>query len=217
MSRTPQILPQSLKFSGELTVTSTRNINPLHDVTILLAAVSFTRTDSEIDVVYFGIPWTKTTKEKGARIRLTAREDDLCPRRTLEQHLLHANPNLPPHAPLFAFKDDSDPAGFTPLAKSAFLSCCNEIWAAAGYVALHGHSFRIGGTVELLLMGVDPRTVALTGGWSSLAFLLYWHRLDELIPFHTHTAYKSKDFRHVRFALASFQIAENITLPDSNS
>ncbi|KIY43675.1 DNA breaking-rejoining enzyme [Fistulina hepatica ATCC 64428] len=201
--------------SGELTVTSTRGINPLHDVTISSASVLFTRTESNVKVVYFDIPWTKTTKEKGTRIRLTARDDVLCPRRALERHLLHVNSDLPPEAPLFAFKEASDPRGFTPLTKTTFLDQCNKIWTAAGHIALNGHSFRIGGAVELLLMGIDPRTVALTGGWSSLAFLLYWRRLDEIIPFHTHTAYKSRDFRHVRSAIASFQSAENLVIPDS--
>ncbi|KIY53653.1 DNA breaking-rejoining enzyme, partial [Fistulina hepatica ATCC 64428] len=175
--------------SGELTLPSPNNFNPLHDVTISSAAVSFTRTDGGISVVYFGIPWTKTTKEKGARLHLTARDNNLCPRRALEHHLLQVNSGLPPHAPLFAFKANSDARGFTPLTKTTFLDRCNTIWSAAGHTTLNGHSFRIGGTVELLLMGVDARTVALTGGWSSLAFLLYWHRLDEIIPFHTHTAY----------------------------
>ncbi|KIY46440.1 hypothetical protein FISHEDRAFT_75630 [Fistulina hepatica ATCC 64428] len=127
-------------------------------------------------------------------------------------HLLQINSDLPPHAPLFAFKDDSDPRGFTPLTKTTLLDRCNMIWTTAGHIALNGHSFRIGGAVELLLMGIDPRTVALTGGWSSLAFLLYWRRLDEIIPFHTHAAYKSRDFRRVRSAIASFQM-----LPRSSS
>ncbi|KIY52329.1 hypothetical protein FISHEDRAFT_70014 [Fistulina hepatica ATCC 64428] len=148
--------------SGELTVASANRVNPAHDVTIQSAAVSFTRMDSGVEVVYFWIPWTKTTKETGACIRLTARDDYLCPRRVLEQHLLHSSPSLPLHAPLFAFRDNSHTENFSPLTKSTFLTRCNEIWAAAGYTALHGHSFRIGGAVELLLMGVDPRTVALT-------------------------------------------------------
>ncbi|KIY52607.1 DNA breaking-rejoining enzyme, partial [Fistulina hepatica ATCC 64428] len=200
--------------SGELTVASTKHNNPAHDVTVSSASVFFTRTESGINVVYFQIPWTKTTKEKGARVRLMVRDDVLCPRRALEHHLLCANLNLPPHAPLFAFKDTSDAQGFTPLTKTAFLDRCNEIWTAAGHTALNGHSFRIGGTVELLLMGLDPRTVALTGGWSSLAFLLYWHQLDEIIPFHTHAAYRSRDFCHIRSAMASFQTAENLVIPD---
>lgn len=38
---------------------------------------------------------------------------------------------------------------------------------------ISGHSFRIGGAVELLLAGVPPEVVAATGNWTSLAFLLY--------------------------------------------
>ena len=42
------------------------------------------------------------------------------------------------------------------------------------------HSFHIGGAVELLLAGVPPEIVAATGGWTSLAFLLYWHHMEEI-------------------------------------
>ncbi len=52
-----------------------------------------------------------------------------------------------------------------------------------------GHSFRIGSAVALLLTGVPPEIIAATGGWSSLAFLLYWCRLQEVIPMHVTKAY----------------------------
>ena len=44
-----------------------------------------------------------------------------------------------------------------------------------------GHSFHIGGATEWLLAGVPPETVAKIGRWSSLAFLLYWRRVSEVI------------------------------------
>ena len=52
-----------------------------------------------------------------------------------------------------------------------------------------GHSFRIGGAIELLLAGVPPEIVAATGGWTSLAFLLYWRCMDEILPMCTSKAY----------------------------
>jgi hypothetical protein len=47
------------------------------------------------------------------------------------------------------------------------LQCCNEIWGAAGYPHTTGHSFRIGGTTELLLPGVTVDVVKAMGRWSS--------------------------------------------------
>jgi hypothetical protein len=52
-----------------------------------------------------------------------------------------------------------------------------------------GHSFHIGSAVKLLLAGVPPEIVAATGRWTSLAFLLYWHRMEEILPMSTSKAY----------------------------
>ena len=43
--------------------------------------------------------------------------------------------------------------------------------------------------MELLLSGVPPEVVASLGGWLSMAFLLYWRKLDEIIPNHILSAY----------------------------
>ncbi|KIY47847.1 DNA breaking-rejoining enzyme, partial [Fistulina hepatica ATCC 64428] len=177
----------SCRRAGELTVPSLTTFNSSHHVTRTFALVLFTSTETNIPVALFNIPWTKTTKERGARIRLVGRDDDLCPRSALWNHLHRVNVHLPAHAPLFSFS--SMHTAFAPLTKSELLNCCNSIWHAAGYSALHGHSFRIGGAVELLLAGLDPQSVAMTGGWTSSSFLLYWRHLDELIPFQTLSAY----------------------------
>ncbi|KAF8573516.1 hypothetical protein K439DRAFT_1250648, partial [Ramaria rubella] len=60
---------------------------------------------------------------------------------------------------------------------SAFLNRCNQIWTAQGYPRSTGHSFRIGGTMELLLTGVHPDVVKAMGQWSSDSFLVYWRSL----------------------------------------
>ncbi|KAJ6592518.1 hypothetical protein B0H19DRAFT_916811, partial [Mycena capillaripes] len=44
-----------------------------------------------------------------------------------------------------------------------------------------GHSFRIGGSLRLLLDGVPPETVMKVGGWTSRCFLIYWRRLEQVI------------------------------------
>ena len=45
-----------------------------------------------------------------------------------------------------------------------------------------GHSYRIGGSLELLAAGVAPEVVMKLGGWSSLCFLIYWRRLELILP-----------------------------------
>ena len=44
-----------------------------------------------------------------------------------------------------------------------------------------GHTFRIGGTTHLLLLGVEPMIVMVIGRWSSKAFLGYWRICNEIL------------------------------------
>ncbi|TFK20046.1 hypothetical protein FA15DRAFT_682711 [Coprinopsis marcescibilis] len=68
------------------------------------------------------------------------------------------------------------------LTKSRFLDWCNQIWTPLGYPRFTGHSFRIGGTTELLLAGVPPDVVKAMGRWSLDAFLRYWRSLNNFAP-----------------------------------
>jgi hypothetical protein len=60
-----------------------------------------------------------------------------------------------------------------------------------------GHSFRIGGTVKLLLARVAPQVVASIGGWSSNAFLTYWRKLEKIIPLHISQAYDKQKLKNI--------------------
>ena len=71
------------------------------------------------------------------------------------------------------------------MTKYQFLDFCTQIWSKAALVHVLGHSFHIGGAVELPLAGVPPEIVAATGGWTLLAFLLYWRRMEEILPMST--------------------------------
>jgi len=42
------------------------------------------------------------------------------------------------------------------MCRSWFLSRCNEVWSSKGLSTLLGHSFKIGGTTHLLLLGINP-------------------------------------------------------------
>ncbi|KAI0371582.1 hypothetical protein BV20DRAFT_922358, partial [Pilatotrama ljubarskyi] len=84
--------------------------------------------------------------------------------------------------PLFSYKASF---GYHCLTKKKFLTICNHVWQAHGVPRTTGHSFRIGGTTELLARGVDPSVVKIMGRWSSDAFLRYWRDLEDIVPLHT--------------------------------
>jgi hypothetical protein len=103
------------------------------------------------------------------------------------------------------------------------MSFCAGIWSKAALTHVQGHSFRIGGAVELLLAGVPPEIVAATGGWTSLAFLLYWRRMEEILPMSTSKAYRQSHIIDLAKIFEDFRIKNKIpsqllSIPeDSNS
>jgi len=157
----------------------------------------------------FNIPWTKTTKELGATVTLTARHHDdlLCPIAALKNHI-NVNSSIPASSALFAYKTSSgEPKN---LLKNEFLNFVTKIWSSAMLAHVLGHSFRIGGAVELLLAGIPPEIVAATGGWSSLAFLLYWRRMDEILPMSTSKAYTQAHLHCLASIFEEFRITHKI-------
>jgi len=55
------------------------------------------------------------------------------------KHHLTSNINIPPSAPLFAFKTAN--RQWAPMKRSWFLERCNEIWAKEGLTSIKGHGF----------------------------------------------------------------------------
>jgi hypothetical protein len=125
------------------------------------------------------LPWTKTTKLHGAKIMLCWQSAAYDPITALERHeaLNREETNLP----VFSYKTHNGPLCLT---KYKFLQRCNEIWLDNGLPTMSGHSFRIGGTTELLVAGVPPDVVKMMGRWSSDAFLTYWRSLELIAPQH---------------------------------
>ncbi|KAF9536812.1 hypothetical protein CPC08DRAFT_745502 [Agrocybe pediades] len=124
------------------------------------------------------LPRTKT-KSSGEDIILVHQNGVIDPLPALANHL-HLN-NFPCDLPLFTYTSPSK-SSFRILTKNAFLKRCNEIWRSHGFPTVTGHCFRIGGTTEYLLCGVDPNVVRIMGRWSSDAFMRYWRNIDELVP-----------------------------------
>jgi hypothetical protein len=157
------------------------------------------------------LPWTKSTRERGALLTLTGRDDELCPQKALSNHLkVHVNP--PPDAPFFAYSTGD--STWACLTKDHFLRRCHDIWTSAKLLRVHGHSFRIGGSTELLLAGVPCDVVVALGGWTSLAFLLYWQKLEHIIPQHVGKAYTKDKVDEVSKAFEAFRIAHRIVIAE---
>ena len=96
------------------------------------------------------------------------------------------------------------------MTKHRFLTFCSEVWSKAVLAHVLGHSFRIGGAVDLLLAGVPPEIVAATGGWTSLAFLLYWRRMEEILPMSTSRAYRRAHVDELAKIFEKFRVDNHI-------
>nr|GAT53151.1 predicted protein [Mycena chlorophos] len=125
------------------------------------------------------LPHTKTQKA-GDDVFLVDQSRPFNPRTALQIHLTVNT--LPSSSSLFAYRDRHGAPRL--LTRSIFLERCNTVWTAVGYPRTTGHSFRIGGTTELLLNNVPPAVVKAMGRWSSDAFMKYWRSLDIIAPLH---------------------------------
>jgi hypothetical protein len=125
------------------------------------------------------LPWTKTSRSKGEDIVLCRQHFNVDPLSALSCHLSINAP--PPDLPLFSFVYG---AHHRILSRSRFLARCNAIWGPLGFPTITGHSFRIGGTTELLVRGVPPDIVKCLGRWSSDSFLRYWRSLEDIASRH---------------------------------
>jgi hypothetical protein len=124
------------------------------------------------------IPFSKTTGSAGASLFLCRQHGPSDAILALSRHI---SLNSPATGPLFSFRRNNI---LHPLTKSHFLSRVTSLLEPAGFPHISGHSFRIGGTTELLLRKVDPQVVRVMGRWSSDSFLRYWRSIDLLAPLH---------------------------------
>ncbi|KAJ7652865.1 DNA breaking-rejoining enzyme [Mycena polygramma] len=164
---------------GELLIKSLAKFSTVHHVT---RSTRFSRRLVNILAarlyVRFHLPWTKTTGILGGDTIFTATGDEFCPVWALDNHLaINHSPDR--DTPMFSFRDGS---GWSPLLKHQFLNFSSNIFESENLEKVFGHSYRIGGSLKLLLDGVAPEVVMKVGGWTSLRFLIYWRRLEEVIP-----------------------------------
>ncbi|THU92467.1 hypothetical protein K435DRAFT_603684, partial [Dendrothele bispora CBS 962.96] len=162
-------------------------------------------TEDGVTCMSFWIPWTKSTRELGTVVTFVARyhlDPEICPVQAVKTHL-EVNDKVSDHFSLFAYIDkDGKPKH---MVKNDFLQLCFDIWEKEQMRDVLGHSFRIGGAVFLLLAGVPPEMVAKIGGWTSLAFLVYWRRIDEIAAKGIVNAFQKAELEKVRTILDNFR------------
>jgi hypothetical protein len=139
-------------------------------------------TSAEPSGAVWHIPWTKTTGVAGADIVISNHRNSptTSPTRALQRHMLMSS-SLPPDAPLFAYADTGSPKGWRPSTRRSFMTRCEAIWKAENLGICSGHSFRIGGTTELLKRGLSHEWVKIQGRWKSDAFERYIRDTPEIL------------------------------------
>ncbi|KIJ96624.1 hypothetical protein K443DRAFT_106940, partial [Laccaria amethystina LaAM-08-1] len=191
---------------GELTITTAAAFHEKYNV-LRSVMITFCKLQDGSCSANFHTPWKKMTKELGASIILTTYNDILCPVTALKNHLA-VNSSMNHPTSLFAYTTTSHQSKI--LLKHEFLNFCTHIWSSTMLAHILGHSFHIGGAVELLLAGVPPEIVAATGGWTSLAFLLYWRRMEEILPMSTSKAYNKSHIDSLAAIFEQFHIKNKI-------
>jgi hypothetical protein len=118
-------------------------------------------------VMNFALPRTKVS-ETGESVMWAPQEGLSDPYAAYEQHQRINNP--PDDGPLFAYREGRR---HTPMTRSRFLDRLRTACANLGVNAPHGHSLRIGGTLELLLRGLSFELVKTKGRWKGDSFQGY--------------------------------------------
>ncbi|KIN98398.1 hypothetical protein M404DRAFT_157887, partial [Pisolithus tinctorius Marx 270] len=91
----------------------------------------------------------------------------------------HLRTNSPPiYGPLFAYKESHK---HKPLTCSMFLRWLKSAAKAGGCEAIHGHSIRIGATLEYRLRGMPFDMMKVKGRWASDAFQLYLCKHNQIL------------------------------------
>jgi hypothetical protein len=127
-------------------------------------------------VTVIHIPSTKSAPLAGEDILFAAQQGSCDPDAAL---LNHCRVNCPqPGEHLFAYNARGKRR---PLSQKVLLLRLQSACSSAGISDKHGHSFRIGGTLEYLLRGLSFELVKYLGRWKSDAFQVYLRRRAEVL------------------------------------
>jgi hypothetical protein len=153
---------------GEFVVPSAIAFNPLKHVKP--NNVKQTQDVNGLPVFEFHVPRTKVADD-GEILCFAPRPGATDPYAALLRHFEVNDP--PKDGPLFAFRPTATSPSRVPLTRHFFLCRLKQALQSAGLDQAHGHSLRIGGTLQLLLEGVSFEAVKAKGRWKSNAFHRY--------------------------------------------
>ena len=152
---------------GELTVPNLLAFDPKIHVKRSNLGKSIDRGGLETTTIH--VPETKANRTQGESIYWAQQEGDSDPKSALSRHLEINNPGENFH--LFGYQNKE--GRMIPLTRTIFLKRLTEAAKAAKLQRLHGHSIRIGSTLEYLLRGLPFDVVKVKGRWNSDAFHQY--------------------------------------------
>ncbi|TFY50519.1 hypothetical protein EVJ58_g11016, partial [Rhodofomes roseus] len=139
--------------------------------------------------ILHGIPWTRDKEQLDTLLRgatkLAPSSSKRSPRQPYTPLLDHIAINDPPNnVPLFSHRvgrDGDNGGGWEALTKKVVLARVAQAAKVAKLAVLHGHSLRIGGTLEYMLRGVPFDVVKVMGRWQSDAFRIYLRKHAQIL------------------------------------
>ena len=149
---------------GELTVPNLTAFSPRLHVKRSDLGESVDRNGLKTTTIY--IPKTKANQTEGEHLYWAKQEGESDPESALQRHLELNNPEEDFH--LFGYRNKG--GKMIPLTKTTFQRRLSEAAIAAKLQQLHGHSIRIGSTLEYLLRGLPFDVMKVKGRWNSDAF-----------------------------------------------
>jgi hypothetical protein len=152
---------------GEVTVKTLTSFNP--DVHVKRSDLKERVDRRGLEVTEFHVPQTKASRTEGESLYWARQEGVSDPEGALQRHLEINNP--PANAHLFGYHNKKKE--MVPLTKTTFVSRLTKASKAAGLDRMHGHSIRIGSTMEYLLRGLPFDVMKAKGRWNSDAFHKY--------------------------------------------
>jgi hypothetical protein len=163
---------------GEFTLPSQSAFDPAYHVTPAhIEQRRYHRGNATYPVTVFKLPWTKVAQAAGEEVYWAAQHGNSDPRSALQRHLEVNRP--PKDGPLFAYQIGEK---HVPLTYHHFTHKLAELCEVLGIEKLHGHSLRIGNTLEMLVsMELSLEEVKVKGRWSSDAFLRYLREHAEVL------------------------------------
>jgi len=151
---------------GELTVRNLSAFNPETHVKRSDLGRSVDRNGLSTTTIH--IPRSKSSPIEGENLYWGKQTGASDPESALQKHLEINNPDQNFH--LFGYANKGK---MVPLTKTAFQKCLSDAASKAKLTSLHGHSIRIGSTLEYLLRGTPFEVMKVKGRWNSDAFHKY--------------------------------------------